>query len=203
MLPLGVGGAFYINLDHRTDRRAEIEAELDRIGIPCERFPAIKYSPGIVGCGYSHLAVLKEARARGYKSVLIFEDDFQFLVNKETFWSIMSGIERDLSGSYDVIMLAYNLQNAGPQHSEHLMKADGAQTTSAYIIHSRMYDTLINLWEMAVERLIQTGEHWVWALDQIWKTLQPKSEWFTTKVRIGLQRPSFSDIGQKFVDNQC
>jgi hypothetical protein len=66
-----------------------------------------------------------------------------------------------------------------------------------------MYDTLINLWEMAVERLIQTGQHWVWALDQIWKTLQPKSEWFTTKVRIGLQRPSFSDIGQKFVDNQC
>ena len=202
MLPLGVGGAFYINLDHRTDRRAEIEAELDRIGIPCERFPAIKHNSGIVGCGYSHLAVLKEARARGYESVLLFEDDFQFLVDKETFWSIMAGIEKDLSGSYDVVMLGYNMHHAGP-HSENLMKVFDAQTTSAYIIHSRMYDILINLWEMATERLLHTGEHWVWALDQVWKRLQPSKEWYATKVRIGLQRPSFSDIGQKFVDNHC
>jgi len=200
MLPLGVGGAFYINLDHRTDRRAEIEAELDRIGITCERFPAIKYDPGIVGCNYSHIAVLKEAQRRGYESVLIFEDDFQFLVDKETFWSIMAETAKNVS--YDVVMLGYNMRES-KEHSEHLVKVVEAQTTSAYIVHSSMYTPLINLWEMATERLIKTGEHWVYALDQIWKRLQPSSNWYATKVRIGLQRPSFSDIGQKFSDNQC
>jgi glycosyl transferase family 25 len=50
---------FYINLDSRTDRRKEIEEELQRIGISGERFSAILAKPGIVGCNKSHLAVLK------------------------------------------------------------------------------------------------------------------------------------------------
>jgi GR25 family glycosyltransferase involved in LPS biosynthesis len=199
---LGVGGAFYINLDHRADRRAEIEGELSKMGIPFERFSAIKWNPGIVGCNYSHLAVIKEARSRGYESVLIFEDDFQFIVDKETFWNTMAAIEKDLSGNFDAVMLGYNMQESRP-HSEHLIKVISAQTTSGYILHSRMYDKIISLYEYATPKLIETGEHWNYALDQIWKVLQPNSDWFATKNRFGVQRPSFSDIGQKFVDNQC
>ena len=48
-----------------------------------ERFEAVKASPGGIGCGYSHLAVLKIAKERGYKNVLILEDDFTFLITKE------------------------------------------------------------------------------------------------------------------------
>jgi GR25 family glycosyltransferase involved in LPS biosynthesis len=204
-LPLGVGGAFYINLDHRTDRRAEVEAELEKMGIPCERFPAVKWSPGIVGCNYSHIAVLKEARNRGYDSVLIFEDDFQFIVDKDTFWSTMSSIEREVADSYDVVMLSYNAghESTYKPYSDNLIKILGAQTTSGYIVHSRMYDDLINIWEMATPKLIETGQHWIYALDQIWKRLQPGSNWYASKIRLGLQRPSFSDIGQKFVENGC
>jgi hypothetical protein len=196
MLPNGVGGAFYINLDHRTDRRQEFEGEIERMGLSCERFPAIKHRSGIVGCGYSHIAVLKEARARGYEAVLIFEDDYQFLVEKDTFWSIMDAI-KDIK--YDVIMIGYGLQRSAP-HSEHLLKVLDAQTTSGYIVHSRMYDTLIDLNEHAVVELIHTGKHWIYALDQIWKRLQPTSDWFATKVRIGKQRASYSDIANKFMD---
>lgn len=199
---LGVGAAFYINLDHREDRRAEIEGELSKIGIPFERFSAVKWNPGIVGCNYSHLAVIKEARRRGYESVLIFEDDFQFLVDKETFWATMAAVEKDLSGNFDAVMLGYNMQESRP-YSDHLIKVLNAQTTSGYILHSRMYDKIISLYEDATPKLIKTGEHWNYALDQAWKILQPDSHWFATKIRIGLQRPSFSDIGQKFVDNQC
>jgi len=202
MLPLGVGGAFYVNLDHRMDRRQEIEDEVDRIGIPCERFPAIKRTPGIVGCNYSHLAVLKEARRRQYKSVLIFEDDFQFLVDKDTFWKTMADIEAELLDSFDVIMLGYNIQKA-ETYSTNLLRVVEAQTTSGYIVHSRMYDALISLYEMATPELERTGQHWIYALDQIWKRLQPTSQWFATSLRIGRQRPSYSDIGEKFTDNQC
>ena len=84
-----VDGIFYINLDHRTDRKEEIEKELRDIGLPFERFSAIPTCPGIIGCGYSHLSVLKEARRRGYKNVLIFEDDFEFLINSTTFHGYM------------------------------------------------------------------------------------------------------------------
>jgi GR25 family glycosyltransferase involved in LPS biosynthesis len=203
-LPLGVGGAFYINLEHRTDKRKEIEEEMAKMEIPCERFPAIPWTPGIVGCNYSHIAVLKEARNRRYESVLIFEDDFQFLVDKETFWSTITSIETDISGSYDVLMLSYNLRESAPcPHSDKLLNVLTAHTTSGYIVHSRMYDALISVWEEATPKLIQTGQHWIYALDQCWTQLQPVSKWYASKMRLGLQRPSFSDIGQKFVDNGC
>jgi hypothetical protein len=78
-----------------------------------------------------------------------------------------------------------------------------AQTASAYLVHSRMYERLINLYEYAMPQLEQTGHHWIYANDQIWKSLQQTSEWFATKVRVGIQRPSYSDTGEKFTENGC
>jgi glycosyl transferase family 25 len=200
-LPFGIGGVFYVNLDHRLDRREQIEGELATMGLPFERFPAIKGSPGIVGCNKSHLAVLKEAQRRGYESVLIFEDDFQFLVDKETFWNTVRAAEESIK-SFDVIMLAYNLKQSEP-HSALLDKVIEVQTTSAYIVHSRMYSKLIDLYEWATPLLQTTGQHWIYALDQIWKRLQPTSEWYAFKTRLGLQRPSYSDCGESWADNRC
>jgi hypothetical protein len=145
------------------------------------------------------LAVLKEARARQYESVLIFEDDFQFLVEPDTFWNLMESLK---GVSYDVIMLGYNIQHSQP-HSDLLLRVKEAQTASAYLVHSRMYDRLINLYEYAMPQLEQTGQHWIYANDQVWKGLQQISDWFATKVRTGIQRPSYSDTGEKFTDNGC
>ena len=75
---------FYINLDKRTDRRAEIEQELQQFNLydKAERFPAIPVpNQGILGCTMSHLAVLKLAKERKYKQVLILEDDFFFIIS--------------------------------------------------------------------------------------------------------------------------
>lgn len=72
----------YINLDHRADRRAEFEAQLARLNIPSEkvtRFSAIKHSYSPAGCNLSHASVLRLAHQNGYKNVLIFEDDFNFI----------------------------------------------------------------------------------------------------------------------------
>jgi DNA mismatch repair protein MutS len=60
---------FYINLEKRTDRREEIEKELTDYGLidKAERYEA-HYTPhsGIIGCGYSHLNVLKLAKENNY-----------------------------------------------------------------------------------------------------------------------------------------
>ena len=71
---------FFINLDKRTDRREEIENELKKMELTAERYSAISTpESGIVGCGYSHLNVLKMAREQNVKNVLILEDDFEFI----------------------------------------------------------------------------------------------------------------------------
>ena len=193
-----VDATIYINLDHRTDRKEEIEKELSMIGISkYERFSAIRTFPGIIGCGDSHLNVLKLAKERGYKNILIIEDDFEFLIDKDSFWKLMNDVFTELP-EYDIVMLGYNLKRSVEVEGlQHVIKVLEAQTTSAYIIHSNMYDALINVFEQSQPLLISTGQHWNYALDQAWKVLQPNSKWYATKVRVGKQRPSLSDGGME------
>jgi glycosyl transferase family 25 len=183
----------YINLDARKDRRQEVEGELERMGIAAERFPAIRTSPGIIGCGQSHSAVLKEAKARGYRNILILEDDFMFLVPKEEFLTLLRQALKEVP-DYDVIMLGYAINSSTP-FSETLVKILNAQTTSGYLVSEKFYDTLISTWDESTHKLIQTGRHWDYACDHAWKALQPSAAWYAFATRIGKQRPSFADTG--------
>ena len=195
---------FYINLDHRKDRREEIERELDGFGLKYERFEAI-YTPGfgIVGCSYSHLEVLKLARARGYKNVLIFEDDFQFKVSKSEFEDDLAKLF-ELPTQFDICMLGYNLkQGEVLADFPFLTRVYEAQTMSGYLVHNSMYDPIINIYEWSAPLLVSTREHWNYACDQSWKRLQPDAKWYCFTKRIGFQRPSYSDNGECFTDNQC
>jgi glycosyl transferase family 25 len=54
--------AFYINLDHRTDRKEHVTNQLATLSLTtCERFNAIKMENGAVGCSMSHLKILDDA----------------------------------------------------------------------------------------------------------------------------------------------
>jgi glycosyl transferase family 25 len=193
--------AFYINLDYRADRRTEVEKELTEKDIEFERFPAFKTTPGCIGCSLSHIAVLKLARERCYESVMIFEDDFMFLISKEELDHLISR----LPPSYDVVMLSYNILQS-THHDATFDRVQDVQTASGYIVHSRFYDQLIEHSEVATRQLAETGMHWLYAYDQQWKGLQPNNEWYAYKTRIGKQRDGFSDNSEgeiRFVVNHC
>lgn len=192
----------YINLDERPDRKEEIEKELESYGlVPNERFKGIKfeYPRGIVGCGYAHLNVLKEAREKRYKNILIFEDDFEFLVSKEAFDKLMRRVFDD-KVEFDVIMLAYNLQVYEESDYDYLYKVNKAHTASGYLVNESMYDELIELYEWAIPKLDETLEHWIYANDQIWVSLMCRKNWYCFKERVGRQRASHSDNTNTFAD---
>ena len=205
-----LGGVFYINLERRTDRREKIEGELTRYGIytgytTVERFPAIDTpGRGIVGCTYSHLAVYKLAKERGYKNVLILEDDFVFTAKKkEVYENLRKLFDSESQIEYDVCMLAYNnIQSALPTEYDFLLKTVEAWTASGYIVNSSMYDRLIELYERAAPLLEKTGEHWNYANDQVWKRLQqhPEVKWYCFKERLGKQSDGYSDNSEKFME---
>jgi GR25 family glycosyltransferase involved in LPS biosynthesis len=192
---------FYINLEHRQDRKEEFENEMKIMNLKSERFEAIKCNPGIAGCGYSHLAVLKLAKERKYKNVLIFEDDFTFLVDKETFEKELEKFFEEIK-EFDVCMLSYSLvRHESISNITSINKVIEAQTASGYIVHERFYDSLIKLYEEAIPILERTNIHWVYANDQCWKSLQPASLWYAFKTRIGKQRPGYSDNSMSFQDH--
>ena len=97
-----------INLPDRTDRRAEMERELRRIGLADHPrvafFPGIRSAtaapwrrPGERGVFLGHLAILEEAAEAG-ESVLILEDDADFTSAVDTAAIPAQGI---FYGGYD------------------------------------------------------------------------------------------------------
>lgn len=193
----------YINLNKRIDRRLEIENELNNYNLNYERFEAIEVTNfGTVGCGKSHLSVLKIAREKGYKNILILEDDFMFIVSKEE-------LEKELTNffnfdiNYDVCMLSYNTDTLENTQYDNIFRIKNAQTASGYIVNNRYYDTLINLYEEAIPLLEYTKMHWMYANDQIWKILQLKDNWYCLSKRIGKQRPGYSDNANCYVEYNC
>jgi glycosyl transferase family 25 len=198
-MPFELGGAFYINLNRRPDRRAEMEGELERMGIAAERFSAIDCSEGAIGCMMSQLEVLTLAKERGYPNVLILEDDFTFLVEKDELQSILNSAFQETDGDYDVIMLSYSIQESTP-FSPNLLEIQYAGTASGYIVHSRFYTTLITLCKWALDKYRETYAKGLFAYDVVWRRIQEGSRWFATSKRIGMQRASFSDIEGMHVD---
>ena len=188
----------YINLERRQDRREQIEQELAAIGLIGERFNAINHTSGIVGCGLSHLAVLKQAEENQWENLLILEDDFQFLVPKETLNQQLQAFW-DLNILWDVIMLSYNLSASTP-YNDLIGRVTDAQTASGYLVNRHFYPKLINMLTQATPLLESTGNHWEYANDQCWKQLQPISQWFYFMTRLGKQRGSFSDNSNRYMD---
>jgi glycosyl transferase family 25 len=192
----------YINLKHRTDRRTSMETQFQKyFHIPVERFEAIQQSPGIVGCGKSHLAVLKNhLDTFPDQDLLIFEDDFEFLVEPEDFHQSMDCIS-DLD--FDVVMLSYNLIECGKATYGLFGRVIEAQTASGYLVSKRYIPVLIHLYEWAIPLLESTGQHWVYANDQIWKPLQRRDRWYYFLRRLGKQSDGWSDNSEQWQSYNC
>lgn len=96
---------YIINLPSREDRKAEMQEQLAKVGLSLDGayvrlFPAVRPTEasgfpniGAKGCFLSHLAVLTDARDRGLRSVLILEDDCNFVKNLASRLEDILGVE--------------------------------------------------------------------------------------------------------------
>jgi len=196
----------YINLDRRLDRKQEIAQEFDKMNISEEkiiRFSAInnKLRPE-VGCTESHLEVLKLAKKNNYNNILILEDDFTFLVNKDKLNELLNNFFNSKI-EYDVLMLSYHLKGEQLPYNKLIGKGVNIRTASGYIVNKKFYDKLIDNLSKALDLLKPTKKHWLYMNDQYWKKLQPISDWFYFLERIGKQRKSYSNLGLSIADYGC
>lgn len=184
---------FYINLDRRQDRREHIESLLTEYNIPAERFTAIQHNHGLYGCGLSHLAVLKLAQSRGYKNILILEDDILINATKSEFQERLSNLFEQ-GPNFDVAMLDINLQQSQPiENLDWLIRVIYAHCAGAYIVQGHYYQKLIDLYEWALPKLLETGAHWIYANDAVWGSLQSADMWVSFKPQLCRQMSGYSD----------
>jgi glycosyl transferase family 25 len=194
----------YINLNKRTDRKNQIEKNLNFFQLKYERFEAIEQTDFCaLGCALSHLSVLKLAKERNLNNVLIMEDDFEFIVSKQDFETNLETFFNS-NLNWDVCFLSYNISKYIDLGDASVVnKVVEAQTASGYIVHKHYYNKLIDLFEMACYYLKYTKQHWLYANDVVWKPLQKTDNWFYFKQRIGKQREGYSDNAGCYVNYLC
>jgi GR25 family glycosyltransferase involved in LPS biosynthesis len=222
---------FYINLDHRTDRRTHMETQFEAMGIDTshvERIPGIipvydeiqtaraqsfvdqglydtvQISKGPVGCGRSHIAALKLAYEREYPYILMLEDDFELVVSPDVFRERIQQLFADPTFTFDVCMLSYNMEKCEEVSDKpFLLRVLDAHTASGYLVARDYLPTLIACWTDAVQQLELTGYHWLYAIDMAWRPLQFRDRWYAFADRIGKQMASYSDNSFQFTQYDC
>jgi glycosyl transferase family 25 len=188
--------ALYINLDHRKDRKKHIEDELRKQEFyNFKRFNAIKETQGNLGCSKSHLECLMIAKKNKYPNVIIFEDDFEFLVNKNEFHYLLKKLQKV---DYNVCLLSYNGKQIYPTEDQLLYRIKFASTTAGYIVNSKYYDKLINNYKQGINILRYSIRGA--CIDRYWMILQFFNVWLCYRKKVGRQRAGYSDIEKRKVD---
>ena len=191
-----IKNAFYINLLSRPDRKKHVEEQLEKIGIKAERFNAIKLKNGAVGFSMSHLKCLEIARTNNWDHVLIVEDDILFL-NPALF---IHKLNEFLSNhkNFDVLLFAGNNMPPYITIDNSCVKVTKCQTTTAYLVKSHYYDTLINNYKEGIKKLMNEPlKHAIYAIDKYWFRLQEKDKWYLIIPLSVTQREDYSDIEKK------
>jgi glycosyl transferase, family 25 len=169
-----IEGCFFINLPQRTDRLAQLQAScfvLRSMGIEPERLEAIcgkslaGYAEslwfgkrltekrknawaGKAGCTLSHRKAIAEAKKRGWKNVLILEDDCVIEPGSIKQWEAFFEIVETLPVGW----VAVYLYGHHPVLPVRLIQAQdgtacyelcGASSTTAYLLNGQHFDALL------------------------------------------------------------
>ena len=133
---------------------------------------------------------------------MIFEDDFMFVDTYKNIQKKIVNALKELNGKWDVIMLSGNINKDEPHVVKNLNKVKNIQTASGYIVNKHYYNTLLDNFKESEKNLADGKSYKIWALDQNWKKLQTKSNWYVFNPTLGKQYESYSDIEKQVVNYQ-
>lgn len=151
----------------------------------------MKYRLGALGCLLSHLNVIRISKERGYKHVMILEDDSKFsLGNQESFFDKMKSLDGEINrlvNIYGILYLVGNhLPNSFKQVSPNIINTRYTFTTGSYIISEKGMDYVlsnINNYDREIDVFYA-------------EKLQQKIPCFCIYPHIAGQSESYSDIAQ-------
>ena len=192
--------AFYINLEHRTDRKEQIENELSIMGINAKRFNAVCTTNGAIGCTMSHLKLLEKAISENYSHLLILEDDIQFL-EPEIFKNNFNKFLELHENNWDVIIFSGNNVPPYIPIDETCIRVTRCQTTTGYLVNGHYLRILRDNIKEGLEKLIKNPSmHYYFAIDKYWFCLQQCDKWYLIIPLTVIQRESYSDIEKKITN---
>lgn len=162
---MGFDEVYMINLERRPDRRVMMEAACAELGIKYKYYPAIDgkqlndtyltkigatqldgyldpyhkrpMKMGEIGCFLSHYFIWKEMEEKGYKRILILEDDVRFRLNfVANFESMMHEADRHYGG-WDLLYIGRKIMQTDEElvpNSRHLVYPGYTYWTLSYAL---------------------------------------------------------------------
>jgi len=200
---------YFINLNHRTDRREHITKQLANIGADQERIHRIEgiycKNFGILGCGKSHILALETfLNSNKGDKCLILEDDFSFCMDKDYTNSKIDQFLNDFHEKFDVFLLSSNILRSEPTEHPDILRILQGQTLSGYCVTREYAPRLLENFKQGVKMLETLGysEH-EYCVDIYIRNLQPTDRWYCPIPKLGQQIESYSDIQQNIVNHTC
>lgn len=192
-------GVLYINLAIRKDRRKEMEKELKRVLV--HKYHRIKgiYDElnGAKGCVQSHIQALDFAIRKGWKNVLILEDDCTFLKSVSEIDAYIQDFLQHFKTDWDVFFLGTKIEFAHMTDHESYVRVLFSMRSHAYAVNGPYLQTLKDHY-LSTLRAMENDLFFISsltkALDRRWVELQMVDRWYTGIESIAEQRTSFSDI---------
>jgi len=198
---------YYINLDRREDRKQEFLDNFPADDPRIVRIPAHYYpSNGAVGCLMSHITALSRAYNESPgENILICEDDFT--IKDMDYCNHMLELLFSKIPTWDVVMLGQNTIHAEDTGIEteggaKITMIKNSQTTSGYLIKKQYIPTLLEIYVRDLNEYVKTGVWGNYYVDQSWKVLQTKDRWYSFSPTVAVQRPSFSDIQNGYINTE-
>jgi GR25 family glycosyltransferase involved in LPS biosynthesis len=195
---------FVINLDKRKDRLERCNQLFAKHNITdlVERFPGIVPDPSedipytretekikvpVYGCILSHLNIIKRAKAEGLKSVLVLEDDVDF-INIDCIDKAIDQLKRR---DWSLFYLGSNTHTPLQKADENLVTLKKGYSTHAIAYHETFYDFFIESFNRKMIKILD-----VWLSDYG----QEHFKTYCANPITAIQVNSYSDIQNTFAD---
>jgi GR25 family glycosyltransferase involved in LPS biosynthesis len=202
---------FIINLDYREDRRMSAKKQVEKLiegtNLSYEFFITSKpleiptdylveppawfksgnfdeYRRGSYGCMQSHIKILEISKERGYKTVMILEDDIEF--SNVNLMNVLKNVIIDVDMLY---ISGRDEPGKTEKITEHLKLTHGTMTTGGYIVN-----------EKAINYILKHIKHYKKEIDLFYRDdVQQKLCCCGLHPYIGIQMMSYSDILNRVV----
>ncbi len=191
---------FFINLDHRKDRKDYLLKQLSKLKVKKDKIKRISaiFDPlnGHRGCALSHIKALNLAIEKNLNNVLILEDDCMFLQNKENFDKLIKYFF-DTIDEWDVFYLDLCAKDAQKTKYKGIKKVLKSLRTHAYAVNKHYMMTLKKCFEEAyllLKNELFFSQTLSLAIDRYWHRLQRKDKWYMLDAALTKQAYSYSDI---------
>ena len=188
---------YVINLDDRKDRLEHAMNEFTKAGIAdrVKRFSAIRDVDGRVGIIKSNLAIIKIAKEKKLKNVLVFEDDVEFIVDDPQI-VLQKSIDQVGNNKWHLFYLGANTHQKLIRFKPNLILLKNAFAVHSMAYSDLMYDDFIRKYEK-LDKINKFDD----ILDvYLAQQIQEKYICLMVNPMMTTQMNSYSDIEKRVVD---